>query len=269
MSIHASLPPFRGPMSPSLLLALVRGLGLPEGARVLDLMTGEGAAPLLLSRELGYHCVGVEADDSLLERARVTARDWEIDTLAQFRSMDPRHLSLPVESYDLILALAGTLSSLGRVSTLERLRFYLRPGGHLLLSEPIYLDSAPDLEVMDALERGRDAEGRPYAIRHNQPSPEVRAVFETGPYGFETEVGLRSLLEALDFVAEWSCLLPESVWSHYFAQAALRGLAEPHERADLAREAIAFYALGGRQSLGFLLLAARRPELEHHDEERR
>ncbi len=253
-------------MCPRLLANAVRGLALPEHAEVLDLCCGEGAASLLLGRDLGLRVTGIDVGEEMLRSAREAAADLGLGELLRFRAMDPRHLSLPTASFDLILALSGSLSSLGRVSTLERLRFYLRPGGHLLLGEPIYLESPPDLEVMDALERGRDEEGRPYELAPNAPAPEVRAVFEHGPHGFETEVGLRSLLEALDFEPEWSCLLPESAWSHYFAQATLAAREEEFTRADIAREAIAFYALGGRRSLGFLLLAARRPEEPHEGE---
>lgn len=248
-------------MSQELLLTLVRGLDLAPEADVLDLCCAEGTASLLLAHQLPVHCVGVDARADFLAVARQCARDLGLEERVQFRQMDPRHLELQTAHYDLILALGGALSSLGRVPALERLRFHLKPGGVLLLSEPVYLDSAPDLEVLDALERGRDEEGRPYELESNAPSPLVRAVFEHGPYGYETENGLRSLLEALDFEVGWSCLMPESVWSAHFAQARAHLGDDAGEWSELAREAIAFYALGGRRALGSLLLAARRPRM--------
>ncbi|MER5888762.1 class I SAM-dependent methyltransferase [Streptomyces sp. NPDC001941] len=102
------------------------------GARVLDAGCGTGRVMLRLA-ELGYDCVGVDLDSSMLEVARERAPrlPWFQADLAAF---DPAVLGVAAD-FDLVVA-AGNVMPLVAPGTeaevLKRLTAALRPGGLLV-----------------------------------------------------------------------------------------------------------------------------------------
>ncbi|MEU1438605.1 class I SAM-dependent methyltransferase [Streptomyces sp. NPDC005786] len=104
----------------------------PVGARVLDAGCGTGRVMIRLS-ELGYDCVGVDLDASMLAVAREQAPGlpWFQLDLAEF---DPAPLGIAGD-FDLVVA-AGNIFPLLAPGTeptvLEHLSAALRPGGLLV-----------------------------------------------------------------------------------------------------------------------------------------
>ena len=113
---------------------------LPPGARVLDAGCGTGRVAIRLA-ELGYDCVGVDLDDSMLEVARRTAPElpWVSADLSDLGDLDTALLG----SFDMVVA-AGNVIPLLAPGTEERtvagLAGLLRPGG--LLVSGFGLDAA-------------------------------------------------------------------------------------------------------------------------------
>jgi cyclopropane fatty-acyl-phospholipid synthase-like methyltransferase len=243
-------------------------MGVSKDDQVLDLLTGSGAGALLLAQEYGCRVTGVDSKAADLRTAREMARDLGLAELVHFREMDPQRLELPSAMFDVVLALGGALTALGRRQTLERILVHLAPGGRVLFSDMVYLDSPPPGPVFEAMRQMPDPDGHPVQVRSNQPEPLVRIVFEQGTYHFETEADFRQLLEAMGYTIEFSVLSPESEWGQYFERAAEGAGSldspwnDPALRRSVAEEAGAFYAYGGRQAVGYLLLAARRSESE-------
>jgi len=105
---------------------------VPPGARVLDAGCGTGRVMIRLA-ELGYDCVGVDLDDSMLAVARKNAPEltWLQADLAAF---DPAALGVPVD-FDLVVA-AGNIFPLLASGTepeaVRRLAAALKPGGLLV-----------------------------------------------------------------------------------------------------------------------------------------
>lgn len=105
---------------------------VPPGSRILDAGCGTGRVMIRLA-ELGYDCVGVDLDASMLAVARRTAPDlpWLRADLASF---DPAGLGIAAD-FDLVVA-AGNIFPLlapgteGEVA--RRLAAALRPGGLLV-----------------------------------------------------------------------------------------------------------------------------------------
>ncbi|SDZ08227.1 Methyltransferase domain-containing protein [Micromonospora pattaloongensis] len=102
------------------------------GARVLDAGCGTGRVAIRLA-ELGYRCVGVDLDESMLAEARRLAPElpWIRDDLAE--------LDLPghgiAEPFDLIVAAGNVIPLLTprtEPAVLARLTAHLRPGGLLV-----------------------------------------------------------------------------------------------------------------------------------------
>ncbi|WP_030263592.1 class I SAM-dependent methyltransferase [Streptomyces violens] len=105
---------------------------VPAGARVLDAGCGTGRVMIRLA-ELGYDCVGVDLDASMLAVAKEQAPDlpWFQVDLTEF---DPELLGIAAD-FDLVVA-AGNIFPLLAAGTeaavAKRLATALRPGGLLV-----------------------------------------------------------------------------------------------------------------------------------------
>ncbi|MEW1686941.1 class I SAM-dependent methyltransferase [Streptomyces sp. NPDC091265] len=104
----------------------------PAGARVLDAGCGTGRVMIRLA-ELGYDCVGVDLDASMLAVAREQSPDlpWFQVDLAEF---EPARLGIAAD-FDLVVA-AGNIFPLlapgSETAVVEHLSAALRPGGLLI-----------------------------------------------------------------------------------------------------------------------------------------
>ncbi|ATL25079.1 class I SAM-dependent methyltransferase [Streptomyces formicae] len=105
---------------------------VPAGSRVLDAGCGTGRVMIRLA-ELGYDCVGVDLDASMLAVARKQAPElrWIQADLATFDPAEQR----VVADFDLVVA-AGNIFPLlaagSESAVLSRLAAVLRPGGLLV-----------------------------------------------------------------------------------------------------------------------------------------
>ncbi|MFZ3598664.1 class I SAM-dependent methyltransferase [Streptomyces sp. BH104] len=105
---------------------------VPAGARVLDAGCGTGRVMIRLA-ELGYDCVGIDLDASMLDVARERAPrlPWFRTDLAEF---DPAALGIATD-FDLVVAAGNVLPLLTpgtEATVVERLAATLRPGGLLV-----------------------------------------------------------------------------------------------------------------------------------------
>jgi SAM-dependent methyltransferase len=98
------------------------------GARILDAGCGTGRVAIRLA-ELGYSCVGVDSDASMLATARAASADvtWLLVDLVDVGSLN--------SSFDLIVAAGNVMPLLAAGSepvVIERLAQRLAPGGVLV-----------------------------------------------------------------------------------------------------------------------------------------
>ncbi|MFB7455680.1 class I SAM-dependent methyltransferase [Streptomyces sp. NPDC056188] len=105
---------------------------VPAGARVLDAGCGTGRVMIRLA-ELGYDCVGVDLDASMLAVARKQAPGlpWFQADLAAF---EPDRLGIAAD-FDLVVAAGNILPLLAagtEAAVVERLAAVLRSGGLLV-----------------------------------------------------------------------------------------------------------------------------------------
>ncbi|MCN9242594.1 class I SAM-dependent methyltransferase [Streptomyces sp. RY43-2] len=105
---------------------------VPVGARVLDAGCGTGRVMIRLA-ELGYDCVGVDLDASMLAVARQQAPElpWFQADLTEF---EPRALGVAAD-FDLVVAAGNVLPLLAsgtEAAVVGRLAAALRPGGLLV-----------------------------------------------------------------------------------------------------------------------------------------
>ncbi|GAA3446124.1 class I SAM-dependent methyltransferase [Planomonospora venezuelensis] len=119
----------------------------PPGARVLDAGCGTGRVAIRLA-ELGYECVGVDMDESMLAvaRSRAPGLVWVTGDLSALDAGaldagapagDPAHGpgAAPARPFDLVVAAGNVIPLLAPGSEAEavrRLAAVLRPGGTLV-----------------------------------------------------------------------------------------------------------------------------------------
>jgi SAM-dependent methyltransferase len=241
------------PLTNELLRLAYRGLDLPAHPRIADLCCGTGSSSRFFAAEFGAVCTGVDQSESLLRIGRERALKEGLQESVEFVQADARHVQLQSHGFDLVLAMGGALTYMGRADGLERIRFLLKPGGALLLSDLIYLDSPVPAEIERVIEE--EAPGNP--IREVPLEPAVRAVFEEGVFRFENEAGYRALLDMQGYDVRFAFPVPESAWNAYCARAAASrdpatGLRIPVGADELA----AIYCWGGRWGLGYLVCGA-------------
>lgn len=252
------------PLTDDLLRLAIDGLRLPERTegrlRVADLCCGIGAASRLLATEYKAICTGIDTSEALLRAARERALAEHLEESLEYLSGDARHVELPSHSFDLVLALGGALTYMGRSDGLERIRFLLKPGGALLLSDLIYLDSSVPEEIERRLAEEIPAD--PIAPLTLQPA--VRAVYEEGVFSFESEESYRALLNFHGYDCAFAFHVPESAWNGYYRRAVLSaGDLSAGDPSALPRipvgtdELAAYYCWGGRWGLAYLVAGAR------------
>ncbi|MFI9025259.1 class I SAM-dependent methyltransferase [Streptomyces sp. NPDC053560] len=105
---------------------------VPAGARVLDAGCGTGRVMIRLA-ELGYDCVGVDLDASMLAVAREQAPGlpWFQADLAEF---EPDRLGIAAD-FDLVVAAGNIFPLLApgtEATVVKRLTATLRPGGLMI-----------------------------------------------------------------------------------------------------------------------------------------
>jgi SAM-dependent methyltransferase len=113
-------------------LAAARLAGCAPGADVLDAPCGYGRHSIPLAAA-GYHVVGVDRSEVLLEEARRRAGGGE---WPRWVHGDHRELPLADESFDVVLCLFSSLGYRGEegdARTLAEFRRVLRPGGRLVI----------------------------------------------------------------------------------------------------------------------------------------
>lgn len=124
--------------------ALVRALGLPADARILEVGCGRGVALPVLDRLCSpRRLVGIDIDDELL--AEAAGNLWEHGAEAELYRADVRRMPFGDEAFDVVIDF-GTLYHIARCqSALDEIARVLAPAGTLvyetkasqLLSHPI------------------------------------------------------------------------------------------------------------------------------------
>lgn len=118
-----------------LIASLLRNLGLPETARVMDLGCGKGTVAIEIASTLGLHVLGIDLFEPFVAHATGAAQDAGVSPLCEFR-----HGDVCTMAGELALADVVVFAALGDVlgtpaETMRVIRRYVRPGGYVLLAD--------------------------------------------------------------------------------------------------------------------------------------
>jgi 2-polyprenyl-3-methyl-5-hydroxy-6-metoxy-1,4-benzoquinol methylase len=160
-----------------------RELGIPQGARVLDIGSGTGWSTLLFA-EAGYEATGVDIAPANVEIARLHAARW--NSGARFLTGDMDTLDLG-ERFHAVLMFDALHHVDDPAAVVGRVAHHLEPGGWALFGEPSLLHRvSPDARAVSK-EKGWIENG--IGVRKlrrwctEAGMPETRRFFEpTRPY---------------------------------------------------------------------------------------
>jgi ubiquinone/menaquinone biosynthesis C-methylase UbiE len=114
---------------------LVELVGLPSGAKVLDVATGTGWAALAAARTVGAtgQVVGVDLTPAMLEQARRKAAMAHLTNVA-FCEGDAQRLDFPPHSFDAVLCASAIFFLPDMLAAVREWQRVTKPGGRVAFS---------------------------------------------------------------------------------------------------------------------------------------
>jgi SAM-dependent methyltransferase len=185
------------PRAPDTLFDIVASLGLPRGARALDLGCGEGGYTLQLAQRFGFDVLGIdpvlrpptgERHIALVDDARAAASSLSEDLRRRIAFAEATAGALPVAdaSIDIIWSREMVVLVEDVEAMLAECRRAMRPGGYLLVEGTF---------ATDRMEPGELA-------RFDSTAP---AFGSSDPHRVEHAIAASALelVERIDFTSEW------------------------------------------------------------------
>ena len=115
-------------------------LALSPSSRLLDLACGSGRPTLRIAEKTGCRVTGLDLHDDGIANAQASAKEARYEERADFHQGDAAE-SLPFEeaSFDAVICIDAINHLPDRPRVLADWRRVLKPGGHLLFTDPIVL----------------------------------------------------------------------------------------------------------------------------------
>ena len=116
----------------------IASLALRPGSTVLDVACGSGGPDLYLAGTTGAHVVGIDINPHAIETANERARREGLASTARFEHADAgRPLPFEEATFDAVVCIDAINHLADRAAVLREWHRVLKPGGHLLFTDPI------------------------------------------------------------------------------------------------------------------------------------
>jgi 2-polyprenyl-3-methyl-5-hydroxy-6-metoxy-1,4-benzoquinol methylase len=113
---------------------IVRALGAPKGATLLDAGCGSGRHSIRLARR-GFDVTGIDFSDFVLEAAKRSAEELGLREHAKFQRQDLLELTFPDEAFDYVLCWGVLMHVPAVEKAISELCRVLKRGGSIIISE--------------------------------------------------------------------------------------------------------------------------------------
>ena len=107
---------------------LVQGLEVRK-RRILDIGCGIGGPAFLLARKYGAYVVGTDIESQLIERARLRAKELDLDSRCEFRLVEPGAMPFPDGTFDVVVSAGVIMQIENKPELFEEILRVLQPGG--------------------------------------------------------------------------------------------------------------------------------------------
>jgi SAM-dependent methyltransferase len=132
-------------------LEFFRLLELGPGQRVLEVACGSGGVTCRMAAETGAACVGVDINPHGIEAAQTRAGEQGLSSRVAFQRVDAAQaLPFPDQSFDAIFCNDSINHIPGRLQVFRDWHRVLRPGGRVLVTDPIVVTGQLTGEEMRA-----------------------------------------------------------------------------------------------------------------------
>jgi cyclopropane fatty-acyl-phospholipid synthase-like methyltransferase len=177
-------------------------VALGKDMRVIDVGTGLGGAPRVLSQRYGCRSVGIELTEGRFRDAVELTRLVGLDHLVTLLLGDFLTLELEAESFDLVLGQGSFNHFCDQHRLLARSTEVLRSGGHLVMEDAILLRPVVGVEEGSDLRALGDCWNGWFGTLEDWMQGMRRAGLEVVSRRDLSEPSHRSLLEALRLVEQ-------------------------------------------------------------------
>jgi SAM-dependent methyltransferase len=124
-------------------------LGLSTTSRVLDVACGAGGPSLFMARTTGCEVTGIDITPNGVASATELAASLDLAERACFKCVDATGpLPFDAATFDAVVCMDSINHFYDRVPLFQELRRILRPGGHLLFTDPIVVTGMLQREEM-------------------------------------------------------------------------------------------------------------------------
>jgi SAM-dependent methyltransferase len=122
--------------------------GAPKSPRILDIGCGPGVQTIDLLKISGGEVLALDFLPLMIERVKTNAEQAGVSERLKVLEQDMRQMDFPPASFDVIWS-EGAIYNLGFENGLRKIKSFVRPGGHVAVSESVWLKPAPPAPVIE------------------------------------------------------------------------------------------------------------------------
>lgn len=121
--------------------------GVPAAPRILDIGCGPGVQTVDLLKISGGKVVALDFLPLMIERTKAAAAQAGVSDRLEVLERDMAQMDFAPDSFDIIWS-EGAIYNLGFENGLKKVKSFVRPGGHVAVSEPVWLKPDPPAPVV-------------------------------------------------------------------------------------------------------------------------